>query len=372
MLPAVGRRSGACVAKTFTASASRPSGRGNHAAADHFCGRHRLSTITSRTAGRDPTRARNRAQHSPRARLRDAADDRRAAGAVADQRAARRRFRQFPPHRARLPRPIRRRRRRAGGGPRRPPGVLLASRRIRQACRHATTSPSSTRCSRKRSRSIPTCSSASVKKRLIVTVEVPVIRDDEVLYDISFSPPIEIFQAMVEQQRPSKDWTISIFDGEGTNFARVPNPQETIGKRASPSLYAEMFRQSRSHPADGIARRRAADHELCPLLAHRLDGRRRRRRKLAGRAALAQPRDHKRDGRHSAAGRPRLCGADGDPDRPRRDAPQSPDRGTQPPRQEYARGPAVDRHRRRSAARAGRSARNSREGSARWRRRTIC
>ena len=71
----------------------------------------------------------------------------------------------------------------------------------------------------------------AVKKRLIVTVEVPVIRDGEVLYDISFSPPIEIFQAMVEQQRPSKDWTISIFDGEGTNFARVPNPQDTIGKR---------------------------------------------------------------------------------------------------------------------------------------------
>ncbi len=218
------------------------------------------------------------------------------------------------------------------------------SRRTRQACHRATTSPSSTRCSRKRSRSIPTCSSASVKKRLIVTVEVPVIRDGEVLYDISFSPPIEIFQAMIEQQRPSKDWTISIFDGEGTNFARVPNPQETIGKRASPSLYAEMFQQSRSHRADGIARGRAADYELCPLLAHRLDGCRRRRRKLAGRAALAQPRDHQRDGRHSADGRPRLCGADGDPDRPRRDAPQSPDRGTQPPRQEYARGPAVDRH----------------------------
>ena len=81
----------------------------------------------------------------------------------------------------------------------------------------------------------------SVKQRLILTVEVPVIQDDQVLYDISFSPPIEIFQAMAEQQRPSKDWTISIFDSEGTNFARVPNPQETIGKRASPSLYAEMF-----------------------------------------------------------------------------------------------------------------------------------
>jgi two-component sensor histidine kinase len=82
----------------------------------------------------------------------------------------------------------------------------------------------------------------SVKKRLIVTVEVPVMQGDQVLYDISFSPPIEMFQAMIEQQRPSRDWTISIFDGEGTNFARVPNPQETIGKRASPTLYAEMFK----------------------------------------------------------------------------------------------------------------------------------
>ena len=83
----------------------------------------------------------------------------------------------------------------------------------------------------------------AVKKSLILTVEVPVIRDGEVLYDISFSPPIEIFQAIVEKQRPSQDWTISIFDGDGINFARIPNPQDTIGKRASPTLHAEMFRQ---------------------------------------------------------------------------------------------------------------------------------
>jgi len=83
-----------------------------------------------------------------------------------------------------------------------------------------------------------------VKKTLIVTVEVPVMRDGEVLYDISFSPPTEIFQTIIEKQRPSQDWTISIFDGEGINFARVPNPQETVGKQASRTLYAEMFRKS--------------------------------------------------------------------------------------------------------------------------------
>ena len=37
---------------------------------------------------------------------------------------------------------------------------------------------------------------------------------------------------------------MSIFDGEGVNFARVPNPQDTIGKRASPTLYAAMFQKS--------------------------------------------------------------------------------------------------------------------------------
>jgi len=82
-----------------------------------------------------------------------------------------------------------------------------------------------------------------VRKSLIVTVEVPVMRDGEVVYDISFSPPIDIFQAIIEKQRPGNDWTISIFDGDGINFARVPNPQDTLGQRASASLHAELFRK---------------------------------------------------------------------------------------------------------------------------------
>jgi two-component sensor histidine kinase len=84
----------------------------------------------------------------------------------------------------------------------------------------------------------------SVTKKLIVTVEVPVFRNGEVIYDISFTPPIDIFQSIIEKQRPSAAWTISIFDGDGINFARVPNPQDTVGKRASPSLYDGMSRAS--------------------------------------------------------------------------------------------------------------------------------
>ena len=82
----------------------------------------------------------------------------------------------------------------------------------------------------------------AVKQRSIVTVQVPVLRDGNAVYGISFNPPMQVFQSIIETQRPSGDWTISIFDGQGVNFARVPNPNETVGKRASPSLYGAMFR----------------------------------------------------------------------------------------------------------------------------------
>lgn len=83
----------------------------------------------------------------------------------------------------------------------------------------------------------------AAKKHQIVTVEVPVLDEGEVLYDLSFSPPLGVFQSIVEKQRPSGDWTIAMFDRSGTSFARVPNPRDTIGKQASPSLFSEMFRR---------------------------------------------------------------------------------------------------------------------------------
>lgn len=82
----------------------------------------------------------------------------------------------------------------------------------------------------------------STKKRAIVTVEVPVLRDGEVIYTLSFSPPLGIFQQLVERQRPDGQWTVSLLDSKGIVFGRAPNPAETFGKQASPSLYNAMFR----------------------------------------------------------------------------------------------------------------------------------
>lgn len=76
----------------------------------------------------------------------------------------------------------------------------------------------------------------AAKQTQIVTVEVPVFRDGEVIYDISFSPPIEMFQRILEGQRPSEAWTLSLLDANGVVFARVPNPEETFGKHATPSI----------------------------------------------------------------------------------------------------------------------------------------
>ncbi len=79
-----------------------------------------------------------------------------------------------------------------------------------------------------------------MKKQLIVTVEVPVMRNDEVVYDISFSPPLAMFQGILEKQQPSRDWTLSMLDGDGTVFARIPNAASNIGKRATDSVYDQM------------------------------------------------------------------------------------------------------------------------------------
>ena len=188
-------------------------------------------------------------------------------------------------------------------GPRRPPVVLLGHIGHRE--------PAAAQQPRHRRKVFATKTPqysnlflGAVKQQPIVTVEVPVFRDGNVIYDISFSPPIAIFQAIIEKQRPSEDWTISIFDGDRVNFARVPNPQETVGKRASPLLDAEMARKSGSDAANGVARRRAADHDVCAILADRLERRRRHRGELAGRPVVAQPRHHQPDRRRAAAARP--------------------------------------------------------------------
>jgi two-component sensor histidine kinase len=76
----------------------------------------------------------------------------------------------------------------------------------------------------------------------IITINVPMVRDGEVAYELSFNPSLAEFQRIIERQRPSEHWTLALFDQNGVNFARAPNPESTVGQRASPTLFAEMFK----------------------------------------------------------------------------------------------------------------------------------
>jgi two-component sensor histidine kinase len=71
-----------------------------------------------------------------------------------------------------------------------------------------------------------------------------VFRDGKVIYDISFAPPLETFQKILEGQRPNGDWTLSLLDGNGIVFGRVPNPEGSFGKRATPSVLDNMLNKS--------------------------------------------------------------------------------------------------------------------------------
>jgi two-component sensor histidine kinase len=82
----------------------------------------------------------------------------------------------------------------------------------------------------------------TLSHRLLLTITVPVIRDGAVVYDLSINPPLELFQKLLESQTPGPAWTFSFFDHNGVNFARLPNPSETVGKPASPTLLAELFK----------------------------------------------------------------------------------------------------------------------------------
>src|SRR5262249_37580267 len=88
----------------------------------------------------------------------------------------------------------------------------------------------------------------AVVKRPIFTVNVPIFRGAEVIYDLSFDPPIERFLDMIDDQGLPADWVISIFDREAKHVARRPRLATAGLSRAAPSL-TEQLAQSN----EGIA-----------------------------------------------------------------------------------------------------------------------
>lgn len=182
----------------------------------------------------------------------------------------------------------------------------------------------------------------SVLNKPILTVEVPVSIGGRVVYVISFTPPIAMFQDMLEKQRPNADWTMSMFDAEASTSRGC-----RTRSRPSAAGIADPVRRdvqgTGSLARNGVAGGRSADHRSRALAGLGMDHRRRDRAGLAGLSAVARSRHHHRDRRAVAIDRDRLCASHGQRDRARRGAARAAGGRTQPPRQEYARGAAGDR-----------------------------
>ena len=77
-------------------------------------------------------------------------------------------------------------------------------------------------------------------KRPIFTVDVPVFADGQVVYDLSFNPPVETYLGIIDAQRLPRDWVISVIDRESKHVVRRPALATTGISRITPLLAAEL------------------------------------------------------------------------------------------------------------------------------------
>ena len=84
--------------------------------------------------------------------------------------------------------------------------------------------------------------------RPVLSVEVPVIRDGTVIYDLSIGLFPERKSAILRQQHLPAGWIAGVIDGAGTIIARSQNEAQLVGQKATPAFF---HRQSAQHPAGG-------------------------------------------------------------------------------------------------------------------------
>ncbi|WP_309486587.1 PAS domain S-box protein [Sinorhizobium sp. 8-89] len=71
-----------------------------------------------------------------------------------------------------------------------------------------------------------------MQKRLMVGVIVPVLRDGEVVYFLSFRIPVERLQPVLSQANLDEGWLAAVTDSTGTIVARSADPGAFVGRKA--------------------------------------------------------------------------------------------------------------------------------------------
>ena len=80
----------------------------------------------------------------------------------------------------------------------------------------------------------------SLTKRPLISIDVPVLKDGKVLYDLAMTFPSDRLDAVLRQQRLAPDWYSAILDSKSVVAARSRFPEKYVGKSANPLYQALM------------------------------------------------------------------------------------------------------------------------------------
>ncbi|MBV9248542.1 MAG: PAS domain S-box protein [Acetobacteraceae bacterium] len=81
----------------------------------------------------------------------------------------------------------------------------------------------------------------SVSGRPGFSIDVPVFRNGQIVYDLLLSPGLRPLGHIITQLHLPEGWVVSIFDASGTNLARTRNSDRFVGSKANPSLLPHLL-----------------------------------------------------------------------------------------------------------------------------------
>ena len=83
-----------------------------------------------------------------------------------------------------------------------------------------------------------------VTRRPVMSVDVPVLRDGSVAYDLSVGVLPGRFLALLQEQKLPEGWIGAVFDRAGTVVARTHEHERFVGQKGSPALVQRMAQAS--------------------------------------------------------------------------------------------------------------------------------
>ena len=83
-----------------------------------------------------------------------------------------------------------------------------------------------------------------VRKRPVISIDLPVVRDGKVLYDLSIGLFPERLEEILRQEGLPADWTASIFDSRGTIVAHTETDNGLVGQKGPADLVDRMAQSS--------------------------------------------------------------------------------------------------------------------------------